>query len=53
MRYTVTLAPSAQNQLADSWTNAPDRQAVTAAVHRIDTALRVDAHLKGEEVDEG
>ena len=51
MRYTVTWTPSAQDELADIWINAPDRQAVTAAQHRIDRTLRVDAHTKGQDYD--
>ena len=51
MRYTVTWTPSAQDELADIWMSAPDRQAVTAAQHRIDRTLRVDAHIKGQDYD--
>jgi hypothetical protein len=32
----------AGNQLADAWTRAPDRAAVTAAAHAIDVALGRD-----------
>jgi hypothetical protein len=47
MRYTVTWLPVALDQLALVWVNAPDRQAVTDAVDRIDLALRVDPDQQG------
>jgi mRNA-degrading endonuclease RelE of RelBE toxin-antitoxin system len=40
MRYTVVWLPPVEDQLADFWTSAPDRQAVTAAANAIDRALR-------------
>src|SRR2546426_1104310 len=39
MTFTVTYKPSAEQELADVWINAPDRQAVTAAANRIDQFL--------------
>ena len=52
-RYTVTWVPNAQDELAQIWLDAPDRQAVTAATHRIDRELAEDAPTKGTEVSEG
>ena len=49
MRYTVTWLPSALDQLASIWSLAPDRQAVTAASHRIDRRLRTDPENQGED----
>jgi hypothetical protein len=40
MRYTVTWLPSAQNELANIWNQAADRQAVTDASNFIDRWLR-------------
>ena len=44
MRYTV----DALRQLADVWTNALDRTAVTTASHRLDTELTRDPQQLGE-----
>ena len=38
-RYTVVWVQSAQDELADLWLNAPDRNAVTTAAHAIDQEL--------------
>ena len=48
MVYTLTYTPSAQDDLALVWVNAPDRQAVADASDRIDRELRVDPDLKGQ-----
>lgn len=51
MKYTVHYSPSAENELADIYLNAIDRQAVTKAAHQIDQMLAVDAHDKGRDCD--
>jgi hypothetical protein len=48
MTFTVTYKPSAEQELADVWINAPDRQAVTSAGNRIDQLLRTNPHQQGE-----
>jgi hypothetical protein len=52
-RYIVTWIESAQEELAQIWIDAPDRQAVTAATHAIDKELVEDAATKGSELREG
>jgi len=47
MRYTVTWLPSAQQELARLWMQAPDKRAATAASHRIDRLLRSAPLLVG------
>jgi hypothetical protein len=42
MRWTVVYLPDAEAQLADLWTRASDRQAVTDASDRLDRLLRDD-----------
>ena len=39
MTYTVIWQPTAQDQLTDLWTAAPDRAAVAEAADRIDVVL--------------
>jgi hypothetical protein len=51
MRYTVTALPSAQDELAEIWATASDRQAVSHASNQIDRALRDDAHTIGDPRD--
>jgi len=51
MRFTVNWTPTAENELADVWMNAPDQPAVNAASNRIDRILEVNAHLHGQECD--
>jgi len=51
--YTVRWVPSALNRLADVWTQAEDRSAVTAAVQQIDRELRSDPDSRGESRAEG
>ena len=53
MNFTVHWVAFAQSHLAAIWLAAPDRQAVTAAAHRIDLALARDAQLKGESREAG
>lgn len=38
-RYTVVWVKSAQDELADLWLDAPDRNAIRVAVHAIDQEL--------------
>ena len=52
-RYTLTWLEDVQNQLAQLWIDAPDKQAVTNAVNEIDRELAIDADRKGEPVAEG
>lgn len=40
MRYTVTCAPSVQDELADIWLQASDPRAVSRASNEIDRILR-------------
>jgi hypothetical protein len=47
MIYTVIWTPAAQQQLADVWVNAADKDEVSAAAHWIDGQLRRDAHRRG------
>jgi hypothetical protein len=48
MRYTVVYKPSAEQELAQSWMAAPDRQAVTEAANRVDALLATDPLGCGE-----
>jgi hypothetical protein len=43
MKYTVVWLLQAENELADIWNNASDRQAVADAADRIDWHLSRDA----------
>jgi hypothetical protein len=47
MRYTVVWMPQAQDELAQIWIDAADRQAVTNAAPVVDRTLRTDAHRQG------
>ena len=49
MRFTVTWHPSAEAELAEIWLAAPDREAVTQAVHAIDQLLATEPLKLGEE----
>jgi hypothetical protein len=51
--WTVVWVKSAEGELADLWTTAPDRQAVTDAANAIDRELRIDADRKGVPHDSG
>ena len=53
MNYTVVWIPPAEQELAAIWMDAPDRAAVTAAAHAIDSTLRTDPEKQGESRDEG
>jgi hypothetical protein len=48
VNYTVTWTQEAEDGLAAAWLAAADRPAVTAASHRLDTALKQDARNLGE-----
>ena len=48
MRYNVVYLPVAEDQLADLWIRAADRQAVSDASDRIDLALRDNPDTKGK-----
>lgn len=41
MKYATTWTPEAENGLAEAWLHAPDRDAITAASHRLDRALSI------------
>ena len=47
MNYTVEWTDAALNQLAAVWTAAADRNAVTAASHRLDQDLARDPYGRG------
>ena len=49
MRFTVTWHPSAENELAEIWLRATDRQDITQAANSIDQALAMEPLLQGEE----
>jgi hypothetical protein len=48
MSWTVNWLPDAEQELADSWLNAPDRDAVTHAAQTIDELLQRDPLKAGE-----
>ena len=52
-RYTVVWHASAQDELAELWIHAQDRNALTTAAHFIDVELSQDAATKGIDVAEG
>lgn len=49
MKYMVIWLPDAQDQLAELWMNATDRNAVTQATHQIDQILAQDPSMAGED----
>jgi hypothetical protein len=49
MKYDVDWVPSAQDKLADLWTQAADRQAITDAANEADRLLAHDPESKGED----
>jgi len=53
MKYTVVNAPIADEQLADIWLKATDRQGVSDAFNRIESSLKNDAHLQGRQHPSG
>lgn len=48
MTYNVTWIPVAEQELAAAWLASADRNAVTAAAHRLDGRLRSDPLHMGE-----
>ena len=48
MSYTVVWRPSAERKLAEIWSSADDRQAVTDAANAIDALLRAGPLEVGE-----
>jgi plasmid stabilization system protein ParE len=53
MMFTVRWTQRAEDQLAEVWTRAPDRNAVTAAAREIDDLLKADPGDRGESRDGG
>ena len=51
IRYTVVWHDEAQNQLAEIWINASDREAVRLSVNAIDRHLANDAESKGTKIE--
>ena len=47
MNFSVTCTPGAQQELATVWLAAADRNAVTAASHRLDQDLARDPYALG------
>jgi hypothetical protein len=47
MKFTVVNAPVADQQLAELWVEATDRQSVADAFNRIESSLKNNAHLQG------
>ena len=50
-QYTVIQPPWVENQLAELWLDAADRDAITCAADQIERELRNGAESKGEQVD--
>jgi hypothetical protein len=48
MNYTVLWSPTAEQELADLWLQATDRDPVTRAAHAIDQRLQTDPENEGE-----
>ena len=48
MRHTVTYLSEAQNELADIWNRARNKQAVSTAANRIDRELKNDPEEKAD-----
>ena len=48
MNFTVVYRPSATQQIAQLWNDAPDRAAVTAAANALDADLRKDPFARSE-----
>lgn len=53
IRYTVVWPKGAEDELAELWIGASDRDAITAAANSIDLELSEDSTAKGTEVSEG
>ena len=47
MRYTVVWLPSAEEELANIWNGAADRQAVRRAADQIEVLLRTSSQVRG------
>jgi plasmid stabilization system protein ParE len=47
MRYTVVWLPSAEEELANIWNGAVDRQAVSQAADEIEVLLRTSSQARG------
>ena len=52
-RYTVVWVRSAQDELAELWLSASDRNVITAAARAIDEELSEDVSIKGSDLSEG
>ncbi|MBX9627862.1 MAG: hypothetical protein K2X82_28950 [Gemmataceae bacterium] len=52
MNFAVVYTPSAENDLADGWLRAPDRNAVSEAADRVDRRLGRDPLNEGESRDD-
>jgi len=48
MSYAADVSPRAQQELADLWINASDRNAVTSAADEIERLLALDPLAQGE-----
>jgi plasmid stabilization system protein ParE len=48
MRYTVVWLPSAEEELANIWNGAADRQAVSRAANEIEILLRTSSQARAE-----
>lgn len=53
MNYTVLMTPDAEQELADIWLQATDRDAVTRASNTIDRLLAIDPLNEGESRSRG
>jgi plasmid stabilization system protein ParE len=51
MNYTVLWQPAAEEELADLWTDAPDRDTVARAADAADRRLARDPYAVGESRD--
>lgn len=47
MNYSVIWVPNSEQELAEEWLGAADRNAVTAASHALDRDLARDPHGRG------
>jgi hypothetical protein len=53
MKWRVNWLPDTEQELADLWLGAPDRNAVTHAAHVLDELLEADPEGSGESRPEG
>ena len=53
MKYTVRWSQDAEDQLAEIWLEASDRNAVTLAQATIDAELAMNPESRGSELSEG